>query len=273
MPNLNGLSSVTEITMPVIFFGHGSPMNAIENNLYTQTLRTYGQSLVRPKAILCVSAHWMTEGTWVTAMDKPKTIHDFYGFPQELFNIQYPAPGHPEIAAKTKQMIESLAPLKVGLDQNEWGLDHGTWSVLRHVFPEAQIPVIQLSLDMTRPPEYHFQLGQYIQGLRNQGVLIVASGNIVHNLRRIQWDPKSQPYDWAVEFDQWVKGKLENKDFSPLVHDYLKSSGGKESVPTPDHYWPMLTILGAVQSKDQIRPIYEEMQNASISMRCFEFSS
>jgi 4,5-DOPA dioxygenase extradiol len=252
--------------MPVLFIGHGSPMNAIEINSYTKTLNALGKNLPRPKAILMVSAHWMTEGTYITEMLKPKTIHDFYGFPQKLFDVQYPAPGSPEIAKLVQQTI--LDP-KVHGDKETWGLDHGTWSVLRHIYPDADIPVLQLSIYMAQPPEYHVKLGQQLSKLRDQGVLILGSGNLVHNLRQIKWEPNAQPFDWAVEFDNWLKEKLVDRDFKAVQNDFHKTKAGQLSVPTLDHYLPLHYILGAADSRDELKFEYEEMQNGSISMRSF----
>jgi 4,5-DOPA dioxygenase extradiol len=254
--------------MPVLFIGHGSPMNAIETNAYTKCLNQLGASLKRrPKAILCVSAHWMSEGTWITHMDDPKTIHDFYGFPQALFDVEFPAPSDPKLAEMIAHTIKSP---RINLDSEMWGFDHGTWSVLRHMFPENEIPVLQLSIYMEKPSQYHFELGESLKFLRQQGVLIVGSGNIVHNLRTIQWrDP--EPFDWAVEFDTWVKEKLETRDFESLVHKATDTEAGRLSIPTPDHWFPMLYVLGASDPDDKLEMIYDEMQNGSISMRSFGF--
>lgn len=256
---------------PILFLGHGSPMNAITDNAFTRRLAELGRELPRPRAILCVSAHWMTEGTWVTGMARPRTIHDFGGFPRELFEVQYPAPGDPEVAAWVgAEVARTAAPAPaVGVDAEEWGLDHGTWSVLRHVFPRADVPVLQLSLDMTKAADYHFDLGARLRALRERGVLIVASGNLVHNLRRIEWDPAAPAYDWALEFDAWAKARLEAGDYRALVTDYLATSAGRLAVPTPDHYFPALYILGAADARDRLAFEWEEMQNASISMRAF----
>jgi 4,5-DOPA dioxygenase extradiol len=256
--------------MPIFFIGHGSPMNAIDENNYTRTLSTLGPNLPRPKAILCVSAHWMSEGTWITHMKQPRTIHDFYGFPEELFAVQYPAPSSPELAESIQAQIQDP---KIQLDNEMWGYDHGTWSVLRHIYPDADIPVLQLSLYMEQPAEYHFKVGQELAKLRDQNILIIGSGNIVHNLRKIRWEPNAQAFDWAIEFDQWVKEKLEARDFNALVKDPLKTEAGKLSIPTPDHWYPIYYILGASGPDDQLRVEYEEMQNGSISMRSFSFSS
>jgi 4,5-DOPA dioxygenase extradiol len=254
--------------LPTIFLGHGSPMNAIDDNAFTQSLSRLGREIPRPEAILVVSAHWMSEGTWITHMEKPKTIHDFYGFPQALFDIQYPAPGRPDIA---QAIQKEIADPKIHLDDEAWGLDHGTWGVLRHMYPEADIPVMQLSVYMTQPPEYHMKLGQELAKLREKGVLIVGSGNIVHNLRRIRWEENAAPYEWAQEFDEWSKKKLLERDFKALQHDILKSEAGRLSIPTMDHYYPLLYILGASDSTDELKFEYEEIQNGSISMRCLSF--
>lgn len=254
--------------MPVLFLGHGSPMNAIADNQFTRTLGALGKKIPRPTAILCVSAHWMSEGTWVTGMDKPKTIHDFYGFPQALFDVQYPAAGNPELA---KFISEEIHDPRINIDREMWGLDHGTWSVLKHMYPEADIPVLQLSIYMEQPPEYHVKVGEQLRKLREKGVLIVGSGNIVHNLRRIVWEPNAKPYEWATEFDLWVKEKLEKRDFKAIQNDVLKFEAGKLSVPTPDHWFPLLYTIGASEKNDNMKFEYEEMQNGSISMRCVSF--
>ena len=252
--------------MPLLFIGHGSPMNAIDNNEYTRMLTTLGMNLPRPKAILVVSAHWMTEGSWVTEMAKPKTIHDFYGFPQELFDVQYPAQGSPEIAKLIQDMTTQP---KIHGDHEMWGLDHGTWSVLRHMYPDASIPVLQLSLNMSQPPEYHVNLGKQISKLRDKGVLILGSGNLVHNLRQIRWEPNAKPFDWAVEYDEWLKQKLIERDFSAVLNDFNITAAGKLSVPSLDHYYPLHYILGAANQRDELKFEYEELQNGSISMRSF----
>lgn len=256
--------------MPVLFLGHGSPMNAISENDFTKTLQQLGQNLPRPPAILAISAHWMTEGTWVTHMAQPKTIHDFGGFPQELFNVEYPAPGLPELA---EQLHSQISKPEIFADDEKWGLDHGTWSVLRHLYPKADIPVIQLSLDLTKPAEFHFALGEQLRSLRDQGVLIVGSGNLVHNLQKINWDEKALPFPWALEFDEWAKEKINSRDFKALVQDATGSEAGRLSIPTPDHYYPLLYVLGASDTKDELQYIYEGFQNSSISMRCIGFGN
>ncbi len=249
--------------MPVLFVGHGSPMNAIAENDFTSSMNKLGKELGTPKAILCVSAHWMTKGTLVTNDLKPKTIHDFYGFPEPLFKIEYPAPGNPSLAS---EISKESGIHKIREDGN-WGLDHGTWSILRHLFPEAKIPVVQLSLSMSEKPEYHYQLGQELQKLREKGVLILGSGNVVHNLRTINWDTNAKPYDWALEFDSWIKDKILKRDDKALTHNFLDSEAGRLSNPSLDHYLPLLYALGASDKNDPIHFDFEGMQNASISMR------
>lgn len=252
--------------MPVLFIGHGSPMNALADNQYTQMLNSLGKSLPAPKAILMVSAHWMTRGTWVTAMPKPRTIHDFGGFPKALFEVQYPAPGSPELARTISERIKSP---QIGEDLQEWGLDHGTWSILRHIYPNADIPVVQLSLDMTKPASFHYELGKQLSFLRDENVLVIASGNVVHNLRFIEWDEHAKPHSFAVEFDQWIEENTHAKKDAELVKNYLDHKDGQLSNPTQDHYFPFLVMLGAAHGSTEVKTIYSEIQNASISMRSF----
>lgn len=254
--------------MPTLFIGHGSPMNAIETNAFTEALSTLGKTLPRPKGILCVSAHWMTEGSWVTAMKTPRTIHDFHGFPKPLFDVQYPAPGSPEVADAVRQLVSQP---KIHLDQHAWGLDHGTWSVLRHLYPDADIPVIQLSIDLKESFQNHFDLATRLRPLRDQGILIVGSGNVVHNLRQIDWNPEARPFSWATDFDSWVNHKLVTKKFDALYTHPLASESGRLSHPTPDHYIPLLYTIGASDEKDTLSTDFEGMQHASLSMRTFHF--
>ncbi len=255
--------------MPVFFFGHGSPMNAIERNQYTETLREIAKKIPTPNAILCVSAHWETNGTWVTSMESPKTIHDFYGFPKELFDIQYPAPGNFSLA---KNISEIISNPKINLDANEWGLDHGTWSVLRHLYPDANIPVLQLSLDKRKPMSFHFELGKELSYLREKGVLIIGSGNLVHNLQKIDWSPNVKPHDWAQEFDDWIKNKITSRDFNSILNESLNLPSGKLSHPTAEHFHPLLYILGSSTNEDTLKFEYEDIQHASISMRSLSFT-
>lgn len=248
--------------MPAVFFGHGSPMNALERNRYTDAWRRLGEALPQPKAILVVSAHWMTRGTAITAMDKPRTIHDFGGFPQALFEVQYPAPGSPLLASRVREL---LAPVSVQLDRT-WGLDHGTWSVLAHVFPSADIPVVQLSLDATQPSLYHYDLGARLAPLRDEGVLIVGSGNVVHNLGRIQWAEDARPYDWAVRFNEKVRAHLAAREHQALI-DYLSLGGdARFSVPTPEHYLPLLYVIATRDNNDTVSLPVDGIELGSIGM-------
>lgn len=257
-----------EKLMPVVFLGHGSPMNAITENFYTLAFQKLGETLPKPKAILMISAHWMTKGSWLTHMSQPKTIHDFYGFPKELFEVQYPAPGDPKLAERLQSMVKEPS---LGMDDSQWGLDHGTWSVLKHIYPKNDVPVVQLSLDMTQSPEYHFQLGQKLRELRSQGVLIMGSGNIVHNLRKIKWEDNAAPSDWALEYDGWVKEKAKARDFKSLVSSAIATEAGRLSIPSWDHYFPLLYVLGASTPKDNLHFDIEGIQNGSISMRSLRF--
>jgi len=232
--------------MPVIFFGHGSPMNTLERNRYTEAWRTLGAAVPKPKAILAVSAHWFTRGTAVTAMARPKTIHDFGGFPQALFDVQYPAPGDPALAARVRDL---LAPLPVHLDQS-WGLDHGTWSVLAHAFPAAGIPVVQLSMDGSKPARFHYELGRQLAPLRDEGVLIVGSGNVVHNLMLMQRGEGVPAFDWARRFNEGVRAALASRSHEALIEFERMGEDARLSVPTPEHYLPLLYIA-ALQAEDE----------------------
>ena len=246
---------------PVIFAGHGSPMNAIEDTPYSRTWEQIGAGLPRPKAILCVSAHWQTGGSQVTAMEQPKTIYDFYGFPPELYQKSYPAPGSPELA---QQVQSALGPTPVVLDQ-AWGLDHGTWSVLARMFPQADIPVVQLSLDATRPEAYHFELGKRLLPLREQGILILGSGNIVHNLRLLNWDER--PLDWALEADARSQQLIENHDYAGMVSFPQSSRAARLAVPTNEHFLPLLYILALHQEGEELRFFNDSLSLGSLSMR------
>jgi 4,5-DOPA dioxygenase extradiol len=254
--------------MPVLFLGHGSPMNAIEDNQYRrswQALGTeFGKHLPPPQLILCISAHWITRGWHLTAMDRPRTIHDFGGFPQELFSQQYPAPGAPAVAREISRQIQE-PPL--GLDQ-AWGLDHGSWSVLKPMFPQADIPVLQLSMDYSRPPAEHLAVGRQLTGLRERGVLIVGSGNIVHNLRVMRRDvAPNQAYDWAIEFDSKVADQMQKGDLAALADFQQMGSVAQLAHPTHDHYLPLLYAAGAADPKEPLRFFNDNYQAASISMR------
>ncbi|MES2560801.1 MAG: 4,5-DOPA dioxygenase extradiol [Bacteroidota bacterium] len=263
------LSDKNTSRMPALFIGHGSPMNAIEQNAYTQSLNKLGQSLEKPKAIMVVSAHWQTRGTYVHVSPAPKTIHDFGGFPQALFDVQYPAKGSPEFAGMVSKQITSA---KV-LHDDEWGLDHGAWAVLKQMYPDANIPVFQLSLDFSKGPAYHYNLAKELNALRNKGLLIIGSGNIVHNLGMLDWNnPHAKGYDWAVEFDEKVKANLQNHNHAPLI-DYAQfGKAAQLAIPTNEHYLPMLYAAALQQKNEELKFFYEEMQMGSISMRCFMVS-
>ena len=267
---LNGLFNAPKSDrMPVLFVGHGSPMNAIEDNAFSQTLDKLGKELPRPTAVLAISAHWMTTGgTLVAEAVRPQTIHDFGGFPKALFDVQYPAPGSPETAKLVQQSVTQ--PMIHG-DEGEWGLDHGTWAVLKHLYPQADVPVLQLSIDMSQPPEYHLKIGEQLAVLRDRGVLILGSGNIVHNLRVIRFAPGAQGYEWAHEFDEWSKARLNERDHHALAVDYHKTEAGRLSIPTMDHYLPLMYILGASNRKDDLRHEFEDIQLGSCSMRTVSF--
>ncbi|MCW5650609.1 MAG: 4,5-DOPA dioxygenase extradiol [Ramlibacter sp.] len=255
--------------MPVLFVGHGSPMNALGDNEYRRSWQAlgaeFGAKYPRPQMVLCISAHWLTQGWWLTGMDLPRTIHDFGGFPQELFDQQYPAPGAP---AEAKAISAAIKSPPVGLDLREWGFDHGTWSVLKPMFPSADIPVVQLSMDYSRPPAEHFALGQQLARFRELGVLIAGSGNIVHNLRATRRDASPiQAYDWAIEFDRKVAGQIESGDLAALPDFRKLGAVAQMAHPTWDHYLPLLHAAGAVGPKEPMRFFNSNYQSASISMR------
>ncbi len=249
--------------LPTIFFGHGNPMNAVMNNRYTEAWRHIGSHTPRPRAILSISAHWFVPGTGITISTAPRTIHDFGGFPRELYQVQYPAPGNPDLARRVQTM---LAPLPVHLDDS-WGLDHGTWSVLRHVYPDADIPVVQLSIDETQPASFHFEVGRKLAPLREEGVLIVGSGNLVHNLHAYAWGRHMpDPYDWALRFEREAKEMMLAGEYKPLI-DYESLGWEAElSIPTPDHYLPMLYVLGTRQRGEAVTFPIEGVDGGSISM-------
>ena len=247
--------------MPVVFFGHGSPMNTLDRNEYTEAWRRIGDSIAAPKAVLCVSAHWYTEGTAVTAMSRPRTIHDFYGFPQPLFDVQYPAPGEPKLASRVREL---LAPLDVGLDES-WGLDHGTWSVLKHAYPKADVPVVQLSIDGTQPPQFHYELGRRLAPLRDEGVLVAGSGNVVHNLRLMRRGG-GQGFDWAVRFNERIREALATRDHRTLIDFEKLGEDARLSVPTPEHYLPLLYIAGLQGADESMAFPIDGYDLGSISM-------
>ena len=270
------MSEVTqsdEQTMPVLFVGHGSPMNVIETNDFTKSLTELGRNIPRPEAIMVISAHWLTEGTYVTCMDNPRTIYDFYGFPEELYKVKYPAPGASSYA---KSVIQSVKTVKVECDTC-WGLDHASWAILKHMYPKADIPTFEMSLDYSfnewhqKPLRYHYDLASQLGELRKKGILIIGSGNIVHNLRLIDFErTDARPFDWAVEFDQKVKDNLVRGNHKDLLNCENIGKAASYAVPTLDHYLPMVYAIALQQKGESLTFTYEGFQNASISMRSFK---
>ncbi len=266
-PFYNWTKELTEedTKLPVLFIGHGSPMNGIEDNEFSRTWAKFGKEIPKPKAVLVISAHWLTNGTHITAMENPKTIHDFGGFPQALFDVEYPAKGNPELAKVTSELITST---HVGLD-HDWGLDHGTWTVVRHMYPNADIPVLQLSIDYSKPAQYHYDLAKQLASLRKKGVLIIGSGNMVHNLRMVAWDKLNEPeygFDWAIEMNTIFKDKISSGDFKALI-DYEKlGSAAKLAIPTPDHYYPLLYNIALQEKNDAISFFNDKPVGGSLTM-------
>ena len=268
--NLNNLQNITDgfsfsEKMPVLFIGHGSPMNAIEENPFVQGFRKAAKELPVPNAILCISAHWFTEGTFITSGENQRTIHDFYGFPKELFEVQYPAKGNPELATETQNL---LLPIQAK-ETDDWGLDHGAWSVLRHMYPNADVPVIQMSVDYTKPPEYHFELAKKLGKLREKGVLILGSGNIVHNLRMVDWrniNTLGAGWDWAIEAREKTNRWILDGDFEKLIHYRQQGTEIQYAVPTPDHFLPMIYTLGLKGKSEDLSLFNDELIGGSLSM-------
>jgi 4,5-DOPA dioxygenase extradiol len=259
-----------EHLMPVLFIGHGSPMNGIEDNDFSRGWRDMARSIPVPKAVLVISAHWLTEGTKVTAMNAPKTIYDFGGFPEELYQVKYPAPGDPLLANETVSLIRST---KAELD-HDWGLDHGAWTVVRHMYPEANIPVLQLSIDYTKDASYHFELAKELYSLRKKGVLIIGSGNMVHNLRMVAWDKlntENYGYDWAVQMNSKFKELISAGSFDSLINYQLLGKEALLAIPTPDHYWPLLYTLGLKGSKDDVGFFNDKLVGGSLTMTSVKF--
>jgi 4,5-DOPA dioxygenase extradiol len=254
--------STAETKMPLLFIGHGSPMNGIEDNEFSASWRNLGKTLETPKAVLVISAHWLTRGTHITAMEKPKTIHDFGGFPQALFDVQYPAPGHPSLAKETVKMVKNT---KVELD-HDWGLDHGSWSVVRQMYPDANIPVLQFSIDYTKGPEYHYELAKELSGLRKKGVLILGSGNMVHNLRIMNWQTPDTGYDWAVEMNTTFKDLILDNNHKPLIRYEGLGQAAQLAIPTPEHYIPLLYTLGLKSENESLQIFNDKTMMGSISM-------
>jgi len=277
MSTLSSLKSLSDTLpenghkMPVLFVGHGSPMNAIENNEFSQSWKKLAQNIPQPKAVLCISAHWLTRGTFVTASPSPKTIHDFGGFPQALFEVEYPAPGMPSLAAETAKLIKDT---NVGMD-HDWGFDHGSWSIVKQMYPKANIPMIQLSIDFYKPGEYHYELGKALSELRKKGVLILGSGNMVHNLRMISLPRNADPakgfnveygFDWAIELNEVFKKHISDKNHKPLFNYKTLHKSAELAVPTPDHYFPLLYTLGLQDAKDETRFFNDKVIAGSLTM-------
>ena len=257
--------------MPVLFLGHGSPMNAIDENEFVAGFRQVGQEIETPNAILCISAHWESKGTYVTAMESPKTIHDFGGFPKELYAVQYPAPGSPELA---RQMQEMISTVEVGLD-HQWGLDHGAWSVIKHLYPNADVPVIQMSLDYRKPPQYHYELAQELSALRDKGVLIIGSGNMVHNLRRVAWDKMGEvdyAFDWAREANEKMKQYILQDNHRPLIQYAGEGRSFELAIPTPEHYLPLLYALALKEQNEEVKIFNDQAIGGSLTMTSVKIS-
>jgi 4,5-DOPA dioxygenase extradiol len=248
---------------PVIFFGHGNPMNGLQHNSYTKAWSSIGREIPRPKAVLSISAHWYVPGTLVTSMSTPRTIHDFGGFPPELYRITYPAPGDPTLASRVQDLLE---PISVGRDE-QWGLDHGTWAVLRHVFPRADVPVVQLSIDESQPPAFHYEIGKRLAPLRDEGILIIGSGNLVHNLHAYAWGRRAvEPFDWAARFEEQVRERLIAAAEAPLIAYKTLGHDAMLSVPTPDHYLPLLYWIALRRKGEHVSFPVEGVDGGSVSM-------
>ena len=281
MADIQSLSELKQFTnqlpeqdalMPVLFVGHGSPMNGIEDNAFSQRWKKMGEEIPVPSAVLVVSAHWFTRGTLITAMDFPKTIHDFGGFPEELYQVQYPAPGNKMLAETTASMIKST---DVILD-HDWGLDHGTWTIVRHMYPLANIPVLQLSIDYTKSPAFHYELAHEMFSLRKKGVLIIGSGNMVHNLRMISWEKLNGPaygYDWALSMNDTFKSLLSNGDHKSLIHYDQMGKEAMMAIPTPEHYLPLLYSIGLQSKKDTVTFFNDQPVGGSITMTSVKFGN
>lgn len=250
--------------MPVVFIGHGSPMNAIEDNDYTKTWRSIAKRIPKPKAIISISAHWFTEGTQIMNEEKPKTIYDMYGFPKELYEIIYNSPGSPSIAKVSKELISKETEY-----DNSWGIDHGTWSVLVHMYPDREIPVFQISIDRFASPETHYQIGEELKILREEGVLILGSGNIVHNLRLVNWDMEGEGFDWAHEFDDYIYDNIIKKNHSNILKFNELGDIAKLAVPTTDHFYPLLYVLGASNKEDKVSAFNKSGELGSLTMTSY----
>ena len=254
--------------MPMIFAGHGSPMNAIEDNQYTREWREMAKKIPRPESIVSISAHWYTEGTKIMNEENPKTVYDMYGFPEELYKISYNAPGNPGLAGNVKDMIS-----KQSVYDNTWGIDHGTWSVLTHMYPQRDIPVFQISIDAFAPPQVHYQIGRELKSLRDQGVLLFGTGNIVHNLRLLDWGMEDDGFKWAYSFDDYIKTNIENRNHDNILHYMSQGEAAKLAVPAPDHFNPILYLLGASDEEDKITVYNNSCMLGSLSMTSYLFES
>jgi 4,5-DOPA dioxygenase extradiol len=274
LSHLNTLTDPLSTTdpMPVLFMGHGSPMNAIEENNFVNGWRDMAKDLPKPTAILCVSAHWETRGTWVTAMENPKTIHDFGGFPKALFDVQYPAKGSPDMAKATQKAVTKT---QIQLDEAQWGLDHGCWSVVKHLYPNADVPVFQLSLDHFAPPQYHYDLAQELAVLRRKGVLIVGSGNMVHNLGMVAWQRLNEPnygYDWAIEASTTMKKHILDDNHAALINFRSQGRAFDLAIPTPEHYLPLLYVLALKAEKETVTFYNDQAVGGSLTMTSLKIS-
>ena len=270
---LNDLKKLSQsmestVTMPVLFVGHGSPMNAIEHNEFTEGWHATAESMPKPKAILCISAHWETNGTLVTSMAKPKTIHDFGGFPQKLFDVQYPAPGSPELAAETRGLITKT---EVGLDE-QWGLDHGAWSVIKQMYPDASVPVIQMSLDYNKTAQAQFDLARELAPLRKKGILVIGSGNMVHNLRKVDWANQNRGFDWANEANEIFKKLIAGNDLQKLINYQKLGNAVDLAIPTPEHYLPLLYVLALKGKDEEVSFFNDKTVMGSLSMTSVKIS-
>ena len=250
---------------PAIFIGHGSPMNVLADNVFTRDMIKLGENLSKPDSIVVVSAHWLTRGTFITSGLTPEQIYDFYGFPGALYEYKYSAPGSPETAG----LVSETAGHNIIIHDDNRGIDHAAWAILKHIFPDQNVPVLEISLDVTKEPQYHFDLGKRIAGLRNKNILCIGSGNIIHNLSEIDFDENARPFNWATEFDLKVKTCIENRDFRSLINYQEIDPSAKRAIPYFDHYLPMLYILGMVEKNESISFIHDSIQNGSISMRSF----
>lgn len=258
-----------EELMPAYFIGHGSPMNALEDNAFVRSWQAIGRELPKPAAIICISAHWETRGTFITAMEKPKTIHDFGGFPQALFEVQYPAPGNPRLAMETQKLISAT---ELQLD-TYWGLDHGCWSILKHIYPHADVPVLQLSMDYTKPPQWHYELAKELTVLRRKGVLLIGSGNMVHNLKVLNWQMPAGGYDWAEEANEGFKERILSGDHRQLIAYEGLGKAIRLAVPTVEHYLPLLYILGLKGKEDKASVFNDSTLMGSLSMTSVKLSA